>query len=287
MIYLQIFETFKSQKELEKLTTNIIRIIATNTIEMFEKQPDKIYNIIGAMNVFKYTDNDYDEIKSFIDNYILDIECVNDIRGLSSVNGTFKPINNNRGIITLRISNGFIERIKESDYIITKKVESLSSMMYYEIYEHLLHELQHVYDYYRSKGNYLNTKEFNTFSDRRSDTEEIIRKKQNNLSISDEEIKKANNNIIQYLNLRHEIDARFTTTIQQMRFFDINYISENDKMIRSYNIKPFIDIKEDFVLYFHGFKKLSDINKRRVLHLLGKFYIKMQDEVKRLNKENK
>lgn len=270
MIYFKIFETFKSQKELEKLTFEIINLVSKNTIYMFKKHPDKIYNLIGVMNVFALIDkNEYTEIYDFLNNFNIDINfSTTIINNIKDIKATYRKLNNYKGEIEVLIDEDLIEKIKDENIIVNKEFNILSNMLYYRIYKRILHELTHAYDDFRSNGSYINNKESENFY-------------KNRKNIEKEDIEKINKNFIEYLNLRHEIDARFAETIHNIRFYNIIY--DIDNINKTYKIKPFNDILSDFKSEFVGYNKLTEKNKKRILHLLGKFYIHTLDYIKKLN----
>lgn len=181
MKHLKIFETYKSQRELEKLTNDIIKAIAKNTYDITKDLWDRneddpqmrgvFHNLIGLREVSNHIDGgEYDELKKFVELFPLEIKLSRtNIRGNKDIKGSFTTkqwkdgIWYKGGIIVMRYYDEIIGEItKQRNEYLDKGWEWAEGEIYFKIWyefkETLLHELQHAYDEYRSKGEYARDK---------------------------------------------------------------------------------------------------------------------------------
>lgn len=289
-MYIKLFESFKSQKDLEKLTDIILETYSDEIINDIEHKFFKMtYDNIPILSLSIFNSDIFSEIKKFIDNnsdlqIIItnkknfydykggeNAQYITDSKGnqLIQILGDSK-FSNGKSIIDK--INSFIDNWdgnwdeKEYDYTDDKYSSSFSKMKKdikkaVSVYAStLLHELQHAYDNWRSKGKYI----------------EEIKKM---------EIKLKEGFYEKYLNLKHEIDARFTQTISDINFKDVDWdlSSEFSNTDFLYTILPFKEILKDFKRLFKGYDILNRKDKVRVDKKLAQFY---QFEKGLINKHN-
>lgn len=314
MKFLNIFETYKAQKELEALANDLLKVVAKNSYDMAKalwilnrnepKLRSVFYNLTGVTNALKQLDDysKYDELSDFINNFVLEITPY---RAKLSVNDETKAQyisqrkhNNNLfyGEIRIRYKDELVKSMidKREEYLDNGweyKWEEMYFAIYYAMYSSLLHELQHAYDDYRTNRKYLYTKASRKFHN------DEKRKRLSNIEqhlLSKEEIDYLADKFKDYLNLPHEVDARFTQAIKKTSFYNVDWDSiekevdgvKKDGIKYSYEMIPFNNVLNSFRYTFDGFYALKPTLKRRVLKRLGKFYQAVKDDLKNLKTED-
>lgn len=285
MKHLQLFETYNSNKELDKLASEIIMLIAQETYtltkrlwDMNEDNPELrgvFYNIIGLDSLKDVNIEEYDEIKGFLNEFGLRIELKR-MEKIKNTKGYFRKTSLYTGIISMNYDNALVEIITEhrNNKIDNGKKyddQDIYFDIYYAFIHTLYHELIHAYDYYRSKGNFdidkrslkyyneLDTKNFEPSGD---DMDAEVFKK--------------------YLKLRHEIDARFAETIKNI-YLSVMEFDDSKKDGVSVKMKPFEKVYKEFKSNFPGWKVLTPKMKKRLEQKLGKFYEIESDNISKDN----
>ena len=139
-----------------------------------------------------------------------------------------------------------------------------------------IHELQHAYDDFRSDTKGFNTKEFIKY--------------QKDVEIQQKKDKKefADNLYKDYLNLPHEIWARFTQAIDSTNFIKMDM--NNDLTDIWYEMYPIHDVMKSFKSNFHGFQLIPLKTQKRLYRKASQFWHKEQEKLpaknKQLRKEN-
>lgn len=281
-------ESYTTQKDLEKLTEEILTLIIEKTLNnsLLNDKIEYLESItLNEINYKNYKDTD---IINFIGYKNRNIKIVilknEDIEGYQfekNDNAVYLPDNN---LILIKIEdyqfndlNETFEKHKDDDKLLTWLLYTLSS----KFFKPLLHELQHVFDDCRSDG-----KAIYQSDDYVKDTK--IAKAL--YSIDFDQLKKDEWEFIskhskEYLNLKHEVDARFTTAIKDVYFYDLDWDKTMETNKEYYIIKPFDTVLKDFKYKYQNFKVLDDYHKKRVLKKLGQFYELEKDFVKKLNNE--
>lgn len=156
------------------------------------------------------------------------------------------------------------------------------TVLYYPFIGPVIHELQHAYDDYRSKGKIYDTKEFKDYINKQ-EKEEKVANDQDILG----ELKK-------YLNFPHEVWARFSSTMSDLQLKTTDFKETPDKKIyTTYKMKPLRSVLKSFYyafpqwasLYADG-NQLSDM-QRRLIKAFVQFWHKEQDIVNEKNKNPK
>lgn len=242
-----LFESISSQNMLSKLTRDIIKFVAKNS---------RYDNRVGFSFEDWYPrtesleldiiDNDF--YKWLLKNFSGIVFKKNKLR---NSNGTYaKPF------IFIYYNEGFIEDINNIikrndniyDYVVISMVEDLIRR---EFHRTILHELQHLYDDYVSKGGYTMSKKYSDFE------------KSGKNSYDDYE---------DYLKLPHEINARFTEAVDGLTFNDYLKTRENNKMTKRVFIEIFNDFKYRMVGYDILDDKIKNVLKKRLYIIWDNFY---------------
>jgi hypothetical protein len=306
----RLFESYKSQKELEILAQEIMKRASKAIFRRFPNEEDQIKsvpNVVLEQLSLEFESrvtlepeiDEYEEIADFIKNsgtwiYFLP----KGYRGTTSQGDFHYDEYWKTRKIRIYLKKETFEdfnRVKEQGFEILKdpeiseedKKQEFNDQMYrFYLYQYesvLLHELQHAYDDYRSKGKAI----------RHSD--EFQDKKQKYLDIMNTDMARFLNdeqmNMIQdyqkdYLNLKHEVDARFAQAIKKTDMLDTDheYWDKYDDL--KVVIKPFDDVLKNFKYNMLGYKELSEEEQRRILRKLGQFYELEKDFIKDMNRRN-
>lgn len=247
-----IVESYYDVIELDKLSRQILDFFAklnANNFYSLYKNPDLFNNIknnkfIENEERFLYemvNVNDFDNLKDFITDSDLKIVLTN--KDWGNKDGQYFPKEEMIKILT--ISDNFYDTLLDykSDILNIRNrndIYKITKNIFYDSFKSLLvHELQHAYDDYRTSGNFYKTKE--TF-DFLSGDRDVSKFKE----------------LVKYLNIPHEIWARFSETVSDF----------NDE-----------DWKEDFNSIVKGFKKnfynynyVPEKYKKKLLKALYKLY---------------
>jgi len=123
----------------------------------------------------------------------------------------------------------------------------------------LMHELQHAYDYIRSKGKYVNTKMGNK--------QEKFLNARASASISNiDDLKKSYKKI--YYRTPHEKSAIFVGTLSEINFF-----LDEEEII----LKDFRTVYEEFKEKYKGYDYLTPKDKKILLRKFSQYYYKLKE----------
>lgn len=143
-----------------------------------------------------------------------------------------------------------------------------SDDLYFSIYNDLIsttiHELQHAYDGYRSKGKSFN-KQNSDYIERREKAYTLKSKEE----LEKEDRDFLNNLTDEYLNFPHEINARFSQAIKEM---DFTKLIKNDDGKYIFSMHPLQEVVNSFKLYFKGYNILTTENKKRLIRKVSQFW---------------
>jgi hypothetical protein len=298
MKHLKLFESFKSQKELETFTTAMLESYSDEIVKTIESKFFKMtYDKMPIIELSMFNPNIYSELKDFIkENPELQFHIVGKKDFINYKSGEYAHyVTDNKGNQLIQVlgdsiftdGDSIVDTINKSinqwngdwdkeDYGYSdERYESSYYKMISDIgrsikkYESsLLHELQHAYDNWRSKGKY------NTDSVEFIDNEKKTRELKNRLYLEESEQEFINKHYQDYLNLRYEVDARFTQAIKKLDFYDVDWdltqdYSDNDFL---YSMIPFSKVFKDFKRVYKEYKSLNPKEKKRVDKKLGQFY---------------
>lgn len=273
---LNLSETYQSIQEIKNLANDIIKATAEFNYENINR--NKSFQYLYGINLKTIDPSKYNELKEFINNsnvYIYFQPDKNELnkRGdysaiLYKKKNDYKP-NAEKEINVFYDYNSLKDDL---DKLINEKGEISANDVYfkifYKLYQTLIHELQHAFDDYRSKSMTFKTKQMQSYKDK-------YYKYINNDIIKDLEQSK------KYLNLPHEIWARFSQTITKINFTNVDF---NDQGI-VYSMYPIETVIIDFKNYFDGYNYLSDTMKRKLLNKVVQFWHYEEEKTKELNKQ--
>lgn len=273
-------ETYASVNEIKELANDVLKKIADNNFQQYNK--DKEFKYIYGLRLSDIDINKYKEIKDFIKNMNIQISLLPKNSNNKSY-GEYGNFETKKGEYfnphLLRDINIYYDynlvknRIDEviKDY---GEVEAFDvySKLYYQVNSSLVHELQHAYDDYRSNGMAYNTKQFKAFKEKSYDKSSKIARSQ----INDLETLK------NYLNLPHEIWARFSQAMIKVRFYTSDYDQQGN--IIEYKMYPIGEVLKTFKMYYDKFDVLSDEMKKRLYRKAAQFWNYEKEKTDRLNK---
>ena len=277
-------ETHTAQKDLEKLTTNILKKMGEYVL-IQKSEGDTLTDKNFPSVMTSVLDNDgYKEIQDFLDDVNIPIRPVKQIGKSRTTRGNlaYASPSRNDGFedfnISLKIPEGAIEQLRSELEKENLTSEDLYFSLYYPFYSTLLHELQHAYDAWRSKGKSFGGEDDKNYKQIMSKANAVRDKvKFDKSNATPEEIEAYNKGAIAYWNLVHEINARFSQAVSDIALTDIDFDSPDYDTIKGDWKRVFTEFKNTFV----GWEYLSDKMKRKITIRLAKAY---QEEFELRNK---
>jgi len=275
-----IEETQTGQKDLEKLTNDVLKLVAEQIMKekahvMWltgnEKEP---ITKIPLANTLMMNGEGFSEIEDFVMSTNIRIAPTSiPIRGRKSIKGELEygpPNNFNEEYykIWLKYENKDLDEINQ---IFDKDGREVTTTdiyfkLFYMFYSTLLHELQHAYDAWRSKGKAFGGQLKKSYTSAQEKADMLMKTKSGYDELTPEEIDAINNSRLAYLNLVHEINARYAQAMQKI-------------VLTGMDFKTFDDVKEDwnkvykdFKINFEGWRHLSDKMKKKLTRRLAKAY---------------
>jgi 2'-5' RNA ligase len=273
-----IDESVESQRNLEKITDNIIKELAESCFLYFkEEDPENVVftRLIDSINTYHidYTGVDQNFVTLFKYTNRISVYFKKDNIKVSNGNsGSF--IVDKQSKIEMYYDDKLLKHLegefKEENSTLKTKLYRWVSFFNSKFNSVLLHELQHYYDYIVSKGNAFNRGE--KVSNQVSD----YVKKENN-DINKEFLAELIKN---YLNLPYEINARFAQAAKKTQMWTINDWETFKK-----EVVDFKKVFSEFKSKFHGWNVLSDEDKKRITTRLYKLWDAKYQLMEELPKE--
>ena len=132
--------------------------------------------------------------------------------------------------------------------------------LYYLFYSSLLHELRHAYDDFRTRGKAYEDKASQEFyKDQLTGKHKILKQAE---KIADEAALEELDRISrQYVNLPHEVWARFSQAMAKIRFVNMEF---DDDMKLPETMVPLQQVMKDFQIYMNHWRVLSEKMQRRL-----------------------
>ena len=263
MKWIKTFESIASQKSIETLANDILRDMAKLYMDnmVVSKFGNGKYIMFEKYYVININSDKYDnDTKKFIDD--TNLKIVLDEKNNTTTKASYTPYHN---IITLNYEKEFNEKIqyelnnpeKLGNYIMEYNETKLYATLYNEFNKYLIHELQHAWDDWITKGKFQNTKKWDKYLKNK-----IMLQTNKNL-----DYKTKSNIHKQYLKLPHEINARFTDamkeTTRDMWKMDDDWV---------YHKQPFEDVVKNFKLNYEHWREMSPTVQKRLLHRLYQFW---------------
>lgn len=267
-IRLMISESLESQRNIEEFTLNILREIGRLTLiyePLTTNDGQKYLRHFSSLNTTGLPKNKYSKpFQNFIESSNLQIIFKKNMTGSFGKNSTTLGTFSSPNIIFLNLRDSFLEKInlelKENPKF--DKIDMFTKM-YYEFESTLIHEIQHAYDYWISKGKYVENKKMQHFQ---SKVHQHLRN--NDEKISDDIIDPI---FKKYTALPHEINARFTQAFKKIRKYTY---SEDKKLIK----KPYQDFQDMFEYEFEHWREMKPDIKRSLLKRLYLMWDKLPEE---------
>lgn len=205
-----------------------------------------------------------------------------------TVGGNYSPnetVNNRRynphtqKEINLFYNSSFKSKLRNSVLSDMKSFGKFTSsdlyfLLFLEFNSTLKHEIQHAFDDYRSDTKIFKSNAQSKYlTDKKNYESQEVKNK--------EEFFKINK---QYLNLPHEIWARFTQAVGDTRFasstFGKDSKGENTLITK---MKDIHTVVKEFKLSFRGFELLEDDMKKRLIRKIAQFWHLEQEDIKKEN----
>lgn len=307
MKYIKLFESYKSLKETEDLARDIIIKCAEKTFDdiaeyiVFMNRQNGDYNEMMKDNGKPYIERPIEKLHSvgFDTDFKEDYKKYNVLQDFIKESGTyvnfkqFGKSKTTKGSFTnsywgreIKIYYdkhviGTLNDMYESGSI-TESGDILFVIHSENIIKILVHELTHSYDDWRSNGKAIvQPDEYKKHKQKATNL-----KKMASLDgkLTDDEIEFLDKQHKDYLNLKHEVDARFVHTLKDHKpiYKDTHKVKTEDL---EWVIEDWKKYYRDFKLYFDGWDGLSDDVKRQLTRRLSQFYEFEKETLKDLNKE--
>jgi len=292
-----IDEDYESVQEIKTLASEVLVFFAEQNIDRVLQFANDIksigyFNTITISNAVENSEK-YNKLQSFIIETKISFMFLpksNHISGHYTLIGgqigkDYDP-REYRDIVIYYDENFLSELQKKINDHLNKewKFESkdLYTLLYFKFLSSLIHEIQHAYDDYRSKGKMYDTKEFRKYIEKYSKKKEFIDKK--------EELAATKT----YLNFPHEVWARFAQAIEKTNFTSGDFMEASDgRFYMKYEMKPIRSVLIKFYYNFIGWtslfkdnNELSDM-QRRLQKAVVQFWHKEQERIKEENKNPK
>lgn len=241
MKHIKLFETYNSHNELVMLAKQILHVITTETIENGIPIKKLAFINIGDLNF-----EGYNEILSFLQankklQIIIDSKYLVKHLNLSpATKGVYAHDDINKVIVLKEKYNTLEVLNKDNDHIPTCIYFMNNSYL-----STLLHELQHAYDDYRSKGKFSG--DYKGYNE---------------------------NNPKEYLNSKHEVDARFNQAVLDTKLKEWVDMDENGFI---YELKPFNVCLKEFRSKLSNYRILPLKEKKRLDKKFAQYYVKYRE----------
>lgn len=300
-----IDEDYQGVQEMKQLAKNVLAYAAEQNIDnvhdwyyknIQRKEIGEIYfPSIRLYNVYKrYTQKDFTKLKPFLEksqNVFIFLSDKRHVPEVEKVSGHYLyyddpsySLHRDR-TVTVFYGTDFLERLQ--DHIFESKsynVHDLRHDFFYQFLSPLMHELQHTYDDFRSDTKAYKTKEFKDYIKRWENSE-----KHQAAASESEDKEEFMERIKAYLNLPHEIWARFTQIMMNdMEFTTADLEIENEGTPKErgyfkYEMIPLRRVMMRFAAIFPGYHILNDDMKKRMQKRVAQFWHIEQDKVKEHN----
>lgn len=278
-----IEETQTGQKDLEKFTNEVLKSLADAILrtkgQMAAFGEDDLLYDIPATHTNMMNGAGYAEVGEFIRDTTIRIVPTRLIKDRRDVQGQLEysepdKFGNDFFKIWLKYKDADLDEINsmfnKDGADVTQ--QDLYFKLFYMFYSTLLHELQHAYDAWRSSGKAFNAQLNKDYLSAQNRSNSIKNSKKYE-EMSPEEIEAVGKSDKAYLNLVHEINARYAQAIQKTQLTGMDFDTFDDIK------KNWEDVYRQFRTNFVGWKLLSDKMKKKLVRRLAKAY---QEESEKL-----
>ena len=153
-------------------------------------------------------------------------------------------------------------------------LETITTTFDLSFHSTLIHELQHIYDDFRSDTKAFKSKEQTEYTK--------LQKKATQLDdVFREEYLESLEMYKKYLNLPHEIWARFTQLIHGIKLTTSDMVTnDNGDYYFKYDMRNLNQVMKDFDTYYRGVEYLTPEMRKRLIRKLSQFWHKEQGRIK-------
>jgi hypothetical protein len=260
---------------MQDLSNDLFKKIVSSLVERCVKTKYEYFKMPTIHNSFNGLVSKYSKLNEFMNSFSLSLAIKDtDYR----VKGDFRMMAKNTGAITLRISyddirNSLVKYVKPSlgEDLTQEMVNEMVSNVYFNLFDNqilstLLHELQHAYDSWRSNTKFTNSRRSNDFYSKYGNDNTFNKNKYD-----------------EYIKMQHEINARFSQAISDIKFFKLNFSDDETKPLRYRVLFPIDTVIADFKSTFMGYQAMAPSVQERLLNRLIKIYSQAEEKVKEYN----
>lgn len=282
-----IKETQTGQKDLEKFTNEVLKSLADAVLRnksqmaaLGESEDEPLYDL-PATHTIMMNGAGYNEIGEFVKDTTIRIVPTRLIKGRRDLKGQLEytapdKFGNDFFKIWLKYNDADLDEInsmfKKHGADVTQ--QDIYFKMFYMFYSTLLHELQHAYDAWRSGGKAFNSQLNKNYISLQDKSNYIKSKNKNYDELTPEEIEAIGNGEKAYLNLVHEINARYAQAMQKTQLTGMDFNTFDDIK------KNWEDVYRQFRTNFFGWNLLSDKMKRKLTRRVAKAYQEESENLK-------
>lgn len=282
-------ESYDSINEIKELSNDVLRVMARQNSDYVKRQKKQGIEDIRLyptklLDVYQEFPKKYPTLANFLTNsniLVMPIYLKKDtnVKGNYTYTDEENYDTTRSRDIRLYYGNKFIESLsyKMADGKELGDID-LFSTLYYAFHSILSHEIQHAYDDFRSNSKLYQTKKAKNFF--------ATAEKTPFEDIPSADWKKQAERNKKYLNLQHEIWARFTQTIKELRFYKMDFAldKDNDDYI-TYEIYPILEVVQDMRRNFSGWNLLTPKMKRKLIGKTAQFWHKKLEELPAKNEK--
>ncbi len=283
-------------REINELAVEVCRYLGEREFKNIQNLAEhgKIENhymwpVIFNNDFREYLKKDYKTIRDFIDNTTVVISFK--FSNTSSSKGYYRREINEKGFnkfkdrnITIFLRQELQTEIIEKSLSENKDSFDVFSTLYYAIASTLAHELQHVYDDYRSKSKIFSTPQAKHYFNNVYDKETGNFTRNNHNLETPEGISSYNKDVNAYRNQPHEVWARFTQAMARIHFSILDWDAYEKTNREVYKMKPLKDVVTELKIYYEGWYQLPEAYKNRLLNKILSSYYEEAEELKEKNK---
>ena len=272
-------EDLRMHNEIESLASLLYRKLTNKLTERTFQTGSVNFNLPIIINPFDGLYHKFNLLNEFMKEFSLKIQIV-DKRAVG-FRGRFSVYTIKSGLLEIPMD---VDRVKECltdkvvPYLQDDFTEELSEDVTLDVYfclhssqilSTLIHELQHIYDSWRSNSKFTNSKRTHDYHDKYG-YEDIKTKEQE----------------LEYIKQQHEINARFSQAIQRTNFETFNFDNQAPGMPMDYLIlNDFKKVLDTFKRSFFGYEDMPPKVKERLLNRFVKIYYEKEAEIQEKNKE--
>lgn len=285
-------EDYESIREIKNFANDVLMVLSKENYDEIVKNNGDLYNanLLGLPidEIYKNSNKEYKKLKDFLTKTNIVIFLIpmksKATKGDYSVNLSKKYDRHDYKTIRIYFDDSLVNILKDS--IVEKKTNNrtiephdIYVKLYFKLISIVIHELQHAYDDYRSEGIIYNSKEFKQYLEKYANEEEIQDK--------EEELEKIQN----YLKLPHEVWARFSQSMDKLRFTESNLEKNADgNHYLKYKMRPLKTVLNEFFYTFSYWASLYDSGNKlskiqnRLIKAVVQFWHIEQEKIKEDNK---